>query len=49
MGLPDGEKLVKDRETGILPWHSPCYAYALHGKNYQKYVLPFALTMLVTL
>jgi len=24
---------VTDGQTDILPWHSPRYAYASHGKN----------------
>ena len=37
--LPDNEKTLRicitvtDRRTDILRWHSPRYAYALHGKT----------------
>jgi len=23
-----------DRQTDVLPWHCPCYAYASRGKNH---------------
>jgi len=48
VGLPDGVKTlicitvytqyqsVTDRQTDILPWHSPRYAYTSRGKNYSK-------------
>jgi len=33
---------VTDRQTDILPRHSPRYAYALRGKNAQNYLAPAA-------